>query len=77
MTRAEAIERIEHIKLCYAYESDYEAFDMAIKALKPNCEAADHNPSSGKCCGYGRSENDDEPIEECKNCHQYDSYGIE
>ena len=33
MTNEEAIKKIMHVKYCYAYEGDYEAFDMAIKAL--------------------------------------------
>lgn len=33
MTNEEAIKKITHVKYCYAYEGDYEAFDMAIKAL--------------------------------------------
>ena len=33
MTNDEAIKRITHVKYCYAYEGDYEAFDMAIEAL--------------------------------------------
>jgi len=39
MTREEAIEKITHVKYCYAYEDDYEAFDMAIEALKAPTES--------------------------------------
>lgn len=38
MTNEEAIKKITHIKYCYAYEGDYEAFDMAIKALSADIE---------------------------------------
>ena len=34
MTIEEAIEKVERVKGLYAYESDYEALDMAIAALK-------------------------------------------
>lgn len=34
MTREEAIERVKRVKSLYAYESDYEALDMAIEALE-------------------------------------------
>ena len=34
MTREEAIRKIERVKNLYAYESDFEALDMAIDALK-------------------------------------------
>ena len=34
MTIQEAIEKIKRVKGLYAYESDYEAFDMAIRSLE-------------------------------------------
>lgn len=34
MTREEAIRKIERVKNLYAYESDFEALDMAIEALQ-------------------------------------------
>ena len=36
---------------------------------KPDCEHAEHD--SGGCLGYGRSEQDDEPIDACKECEKY------
>lgn len=34
MTPQEAIDRVDRIKIRYTFDSDYEALDMAIKALK-------------------------------------------
>ena len=34
MTAEEAIKKVRRVKGIYAYESDYEAFDVAIKALE-------------------------------------------
>ena len=34
MTAQEAIDRVDRIKIRYTFDSDYEALDMAIKALK-------------------------------------------
>jgi len=34
MTLQEAIDKVKRVKGLYAYESDYEALDMAIEALK-------------------------------------------
>ena len=67
---------------CHSYARPFNTKEDAIKAWnsrikKPDCNAAFHNPTSGKCYGYGRSENDDEPIEACQKCPKYDSYGIE
>ena len=47
------------------------------RTQRPDCDSANHNPFSGKCCGYGKSEYDDEPIDICKNCSKYDSYGVD
>ena len=54
-----------------------EIAELKAEKHKPNCSSAEHNPSTGKCYGYGRNENDDEPIDACKVCERYDSYGIE
>ena len=51
MNREEAIKRVERVKGLYAYESDYEALDMAIEALK----TAD-NPIFCPRCGRTFSE---------------------
>jgi len=55
-------------------------YDLAITALrqmqtKPDCLAAEWN--GGKCCGFGKAENDDEPIDACKACSKQASYGVE
>jgi len=42
---------------------------------KPNCQNAEW--SGGKCNGYGKSENDDEPIDVCMGCPKNTMYGIE
>ena len=60
----------------------YNYFALAIQALKekqerekPNCNRAEWG--GDKCLGFGRSENDDEPIDVCKNCEKYIGWGIE
>lgn len=40
-----------------------------LKAHKPDCDHAEHD--SGGCLGYGRNEQDDEPIDACKKCEKY------
>ena len=40
-----------------------------LKARKPDCDHAEHD--SDGCLGYGRSEQDDEPIDACKKCEKY------
>ena len=44
MDREEAIEKIKRVKGLYAYESDYEALDMAIEALKSQDIAEELTP---------------------------------
>lgn len=58
MTKEEAIERIKRVKGLYAYESDYEALDMAIEALKrddPEVEFQKRFEAS-TFCGYSSNE---------------------
>ena len=71
--------RVDDLRFIMAAIKSQQAEIAELKAEKhkPNCSSAEHNPSTGKCCGYGRSENDDEPIDACKSCELYDSYGIE
>lgn len=45
------------------------------KPEKPDCQSAEW--AGGKCCGYGKSETDDEPIDYCKICPKQASYGEE
>ena len=49
--------------------------DLSIESKKPDCSSAEW--CGGKCCGYGKHEWDDEPIDACKNCPNQASYGIE
>ena len=48
-----------------------------ISRLKQHvdCDAAEKIPSG--CVGYGRGINDDEPCETCKECPEYNLYGVE
>lgn len=88
MTNEEAIETLKTMypKKCKMIDGrfvggydDYEsekgqAVTLAIKALENKnvikCETAEkHNK---KCLGYQKSEQDDEPIEECEKCLLYD-----
>ena len=49
-------------------------YDDAIALLReqeqPNCEYAEHTTSG--CLGYAKSLWDDEPIDVCKTCHEYE-----
>lgn len=52
--------------------------EMAVEAWnkrKPPCGEAEKTNSG--CLGYGKGPSDDEPIDACKNCPKYVSYGIE
>ena len=49
--------------------------DYQTEKLKPSCSTAEW--AGGKCCGYGKAENDDEPIDVCKVCPKQASYGVE
>ena len=88
----EAIDRLQEIQRykktvgddgaeCALYPDDFTALDLAITALeqyrkpKPDCSAAEW--TGGKCCGYCKAENDDEPIDSCKVCSKQASYGEE
>ena len=41
-----------------------------------NCDRAEKT-ADGRCLGYGKSEDDDEPIEKCKQCEKQSSYESE
>lgn len=45
------------------------AIEETLKTHKPDCDHAEHD--SGGCFGYGRNEQDDEPIDACKKCEKY------
>ena len=51
MTNEEAIKKITHVKYCYAYEGDYEAFDMAIEALSAD-RPTEKQPITCDGCKY-------------------------
>lgn len=42
---------------------------LAALAKPVNCHTAEHDFLG--CLGYGRHENDDEPVEQCKRCELY------
>lgn len=45
-------------------------YERNVSRMTEKCEHAEkHND---KCLGYQKSEWNDEPIEECENCHLYD-----
>lgn len=77
MTNQEAAEMIRNdMKLHHDYLSGQyrKALNMAIDALlkenrKPDCEHANHDGAG--CLGYCRCEQDDEPIDACKECEKY------
>lgn len=48
----------------------------ASKRVTVDCRSAEHQ-ADGKCLGYGRGENDDEPCEQCANCPQCTAYAPE
>ena len=64
--------------ICY---SDYDQITdwlgeirKIVKLWKfPDCESA-VKTSMGLCNGYCRSDNDDEPIDQCKTCKKYVNY---
>ena len=58
-------------------DNDAELIRTALEQMrnKPDCSTAEWN--GGKCCGYGKAENDDEPIDVCKVCPKQASYGVE
>lgn len=71
MTNEEAIKLLSNVN---AQSPLAEALRLAVKALENKnvikCETAEkHNK---KCLGYQKSEQDDEPIEECEKCLLYD-----
>lgn len=51
--------------------------EYALRAYRPEPDCATAEWAGGKCCGYGKAENDDEPIDACKSCLKQASYGIE
>lgn len=59
-------------KYIYEETDDCELIKQSVKTGigKPNFK-------DGKCEGYCHSENDDEPLDKCKRCKIFDSYGIE
>ena len=58
----------------YVYE---ESDDCGLIKLSIIRGIGKPNFKDGKCEGYCHGENDDEPVEQCKNCQLHTSYGIE
>ena len=88
MTKLEAIETIRKHYPPENYTDLREALDIAIEVLnkqylteqclnhiKVDCNSAEINEYS-ECLGFSY-DNDDEPIEVCKNCFRHIGYGEE
>ena len=60
MTRKEAIEKVKRVRNLYAYETDYEALDMAIEALSQQ--------KQGEWIYHEDWKNDGECPYECSKC---------
>lgn len=79
LTLMESISMIDNnpylVKRCLKC-GEYPVTEIAeLKTDRPNCATAEW--VGGKCCGYGKGEFDDEPIDACKNCPKQACYGIE
>ena len=81
---SEAISWAQGMEILYEEKQMPECADCAKTAVvalqeyqkpKPDCESAEK--CGDKCCGYGKSEYDDEPIDVCKDCEKQVSYGEE
>lgn len=48
-----------------------------IRQMRTGVDCKTAEWTGGKCCGYGKAENDDEPIDSCKTCPKQASFGIE
>lgn len=72
-------EHIVHNTLSQWVNSWRMAFDRTVVLLSneiqtiPDCYSAEHY-ADGTCLGYGKSEYDDEPCEECKVCPKNSAY---
>lgn len=66
---------------CGAEISEFNTVGQAIEAWNKRVKSVDCSTAEkcadGKCMGYGFSDDDDEPIDQCKECKKYQSYGIE
>lgn len=49
---------------------------VEVQSSRPNCNSA-IKTATGQCNGYCHSDDDDEPIDTCKECKKYCDYGIE
>lgn len=65
------------LALINAQQERIKELEHEISRLKQHvdCDAAEKIPSG--CVGYGRGINDDEPCETCKECPEYNLYGVE
>lgn len=70
MTNEEAIKKIMHVKYCYAYEGDYEAFNMAIEALSADRPTGKwvYNSLSDKWRCNQCFQSNDKKSDFCPNC---------
>ena len=84
MTTEKATEIIKDLQQIIHNEGEIgEALILAIEALEKQkarlelfCDRAEKT-ADGKCLGYGKSEDDDELIEKCKQCEKQSSYESE
>lgn len=56
-------------------QKTFENCSLIKKCVRKGIGEPDYR--NGKCCGYQKSENDDEPCEECKKCKLNEHYGVE
>lgn len=69
--------KIDALALIRQQQERIAELEAEISRLKHHvdCDAAEKIPSG--CVGYGRGFNDDEPCERCKECPEYNLYGVE
>lgn len=53
------------------------AQEHEIGRLKHHVPCEEAELTGAGCLGYGKGPSDDEPIDACKNCRKYVSYGVE
>jgi Lar family restriction alleviation protein len=62
---------------CQTKKEALAAWNKRVKYLSEfDCDSVEKF-QDGSCIGYGMSETDDEPCEQCKTCEKYQSYGEE
>lgn len=58
------------------FDSEFDNSDTAVLHDSYTICSSAEKSADGMCNGYGQSENDDEPIEICKNCDRYVGYAL-